>query len=47
MKFQQPSPLKPGDKVAIISPSAGMPFVFSHVLILNVLKIFPSTFLSF
>lgn len=31
MKFQQPSPLKPGDKVAIISPSSGMPFVFAWV----------------
>lgn len=31
MKFQQPSPLKPGDKVAIISPSSGMPFLFPWV----------------
>lgn len=31
MNFQQPSPLKPGDKVAIISPSSGMPFVFPWV----------------
>lgn len=31
MKFQKPSPLKPGDKVAIISPSSGMPFVFPWV----------------
>lgn len=31
MKFQQPSSLKPGDKVAIISPSSGMPFLFPWV----------------
>lgn len=31
MKFQQPSPLKPGDKVAIVSPSSGMPFLFPWV----------------
>lgn len=28
MKFQTPLPLKPGDKVAIVSPSSGMPFHF-------------------
>lgn len=31
MQFQMPSPLKPGDKVAIISPSSGMPFLFPWV----------------
>ncbi len=31
MKFQTPLPLKPGDKVAIISPSSGMPFLFPWV----------------
>lgn len=31
MKFQQPSPLKPGDKIAIVSPSSGMPFIFPWV----------------
>ncbi len=31
MEFQQPSPLKPGDKVAIVSPSSGMPFLFPWV----------------
>lgn len=31
MKFQQASPLKPGDKVAIVSPSSGMPFLFPWV----------------
>lgn len=31
MKFLLPSPLKPGDKVAIISPSSGMPFLFPWV----------------
>lgn len=31
MKFKQPSNLKPDDKVAIISPSSGMPFVFPWV----------------
>jgi muramoyltetrapeptide carboxypeptidase LdcA involved in peptidoglycan recycling len=31
MKFQQPSPLKPGDKVAIISPSSRMSFLFPWV----------------
>lgn len=31
MKFQRPSPLKPGDRVAIISPSSGMPFLFPWV----------------
>lgn len=30
-KFNQPSALKPGDKVAIISPSSGMPFLFPWV----------------
>jgi muramoyltetrapeptide carboxypeptidase LdcA involved in peptidoglycan recycling len=31
MEFQTPLPLKPGDKVAIISPSFGMPFLFPWV----------------
>lgn len=31
MKFQTPLPLNPGDKVAIISPSSGMPFLFPWV----------------
>lgn len=31
MQFQQPLPLKAGDKVAIISPSSGMPFLFPWV----------------
>ncbi|HEV8052852.1 MAG TPA: S66 peptidase family protein [Parachlamydiaceae bacterium] len=31
MKFQQPFPLKPGDKVAIVSPSSGMPCLFPWV----------------
>lgn len=31
MIFRQPSPLKPYDKVAIISPSSGMPFLFPWV----------------
>lgn len=31
MKFQQPLPLKSGDKVAIVSPSSGMPFLFPWV----------------
>ncbi len=31
MEFQLPSRLKPGDKVAIISPSSGMPFLFPWV----------------
>lgn len=31
MKFHQPSRLKPGDKVAILSPSSGMPFLFPWV----------------
>lgn len=31
MKFQTPLALKPGDKVAIISPSSGMPFLFPWV----------------
>jgi len=31
MKFQQPSPLKPGDKVTIVSHSSGMPFIFPWV----------------
>lgn len=30
-EFQQPSSLKPGDKIAIISPSSGMPFLFPWV----------------
>ncbi|MBS0624379.1 MAG: LD-carboxypeptidase [Verrucomicrobia bacterium] len=30
-KFNRPSALKPGDKVAIISPSSGMPFLFPWV----------------
>ena len=31
MQFRQPSPLKPEDKVAIVSPSSGMPFLFPWV----------------
>lgn len=31
MKFKQPPRLKPGDKVAIVSPSAGLPHVFPWV----------------
>jgi muramoyltetrapeptide carboxypeptidase LdcA involved in peptidoglycan recycling len=31
MEFQQPLPLQPGDKVAIVSPSSGMPFLFPWV----------------
>jgi muramoyltetrapeptide carboxypeptidase LdcA involved in peptidoglycan recycling len=31
MEFRQPEPLKPGDRVAIISPSSGMPFLFPRV----------------
>ena len=31
MKFRQSAPLKPGDRVAIISPSSGMPFLFPWV----------------
>lgn len=31
MKFRQPARLKAGDKVAIISPSSGMPYVFPWV----------------
>lgn len=31
MQFHQPSPFKPGDKVAIVSPSSGMPFLFPWV----------------
>jgi muramoyltetrapeptide carboxypeptidase LdcA involved in peptidoglycan recycling len=31
MTFQQPLPLKPHDKVAIVSPSSGMPFLFPWV----------------
>lgn len=31
MKFQKPLSLKPGDKVAIVSPSSGMPFLFPWV----------------
>ena len=31
MEFQRPLSLKPGDKVAIISPSSGMPFLFPWV----------------
>ncbi len=31
MKFQRPLPLKQGDKVAIISPSSGIPFLFPWV----------------
>lgn len=30
-KFQYPTPLKPGDKVAIVSPSSGLPFLFPWV----------------
>lgn len=31
MIFRQPLSLKPHDKVAIISPSSGMPFLFPWV----------------
>lgn len=31
MKFQRSTFLKPGDKVAIVSPSAGLPFIFPWV----------------
>jgi len=31
MTFRQPSALKPNDKVAIVSPSSAMPFLFSWV----------------
>lgn len=31
MKFQQSSNLKPGDKVAIVSPSSGLPYIFPWV----------------
>ncbi len=31
MQFRQASPLKPGDKVAIVSPSSGMLFLFPWV----------------
>ena len=31
MMFRQPSALKPNDKVAIVSPSSGMPFLFPWV----------------
>lgn len=31
MKFKRPSNLKPGDKVAIISPSSGLPHIFPWV----------------
>jgi len=31
MKFRQPQSLKPRDKVAIVSPSSGMPFLFPWV----------------
>ena len=31
MRFKQPPSLKPGDKVAIISPSSGLPHVFPWV----------------
>lgn len=31
MKFQRPLSLKPGDRVAIVSPSSGMPFLFPWV----------------
>lgn len=31
MTFRQPSPLKPNDKVVIVSPSSGMPFLFPWV----------------
>lgn len=31
MEFKLPSPLKTGDKVAIVSPSSGMPFLFPWV----------------
>lgn len=31
MSFKQPPRLQPGDKVAIVSPSAGLPFVFPWV----------------
>lgn len=31
MKFKIPTPLKSGDKIAILSPSSGMPFLFPWV----------------
>lgn len=31
MQFQRPPYLKPGDKVAIVSPSSGMPHIFPWV----------------
>lgn len=31
MDFRKPLPLQPGDKVAIVSPSSGMPFLFPWV----------------
>ena len=31
MEFQQPPSLKSGDKVAIVSPSSGMPFLYPWV----------------
>lgn len=31
MQYKQPLPLVPGDKVAIVSPSSGMPFLFPWV----------------
>ena len=31
MAFRQPLPLNPNDKVAIVSPSSGMPFLFPWV----------------
>ncbi len=31
MTFRQPPALKPNDKVAIVSPSSGMPFLFPWV----------------
>ncbi|MBA3956831.1 MAG: LD-carboxypeptidase [Parachlamydiaceae bacterium] len=31
MKFKQPIPLQRGDKIAIVSPSSGMPFLFPWV----------------
>jgi muramoyltetrapeptide carboxypeptidase LdcA involved in peptidoglycan recycling len=31
MKFKQPLRLKPGDKIAVVSPSAGLPYVFPLV----------------
>src|SRR5271169_2799681 len=50
MRFQNPLPLKLGDKVAILSPSSGMPFLFPWVYeqgldrIRNIFKLDPIEF---